>query len=31
MLLDSKVFRCNSMSDHPADYMRDKIHITNLD
>ena len=31
MLLDSKIFRCNSMSDHPADYMMDKTHITNLD
>ena len=31
MLLDSKIFHCNSMSDHPADYMMDKTHITNLD
>ena len=26
MLLDSKIFRCNSMSDHPADYMMDKTY-----
>ena len=31
MLLDSKIFRCNCMSDQPADYMVDKTHITNLD
>ena len=31
MLLHSKIFRCNSMSDHPTDYMMDKTHITNLD
>ena len=31
MLLDSKIFCCNSMIDHPADYMMDKTHITNLD
>ena len=31
MLLDSKIFRCNSMSDQPGDYMMDKTHITNLD
>ena len=30
-LLDSTIFRCNYMSDHPADYMMDKTHITNLD
>ena len=31
VLLDSKIFCCNSMSDHPAVYMMDKTHITNLD
>ena len=28
MLLDSKTFRCNYMSDHPADYMMDKTRLT---
>ena len=26
VLLDSKICRCNSMSDRPADYMMDKTH-----